>query len=91
MAEASHMKREVLHLAYKIADSCARADIECECLQVRSDARGHWFDTAAIPDGADTDDAGREFLADALRYLDLRGLLIRDKDVPCIVTFRASE
>lgn len=79
-------------LAIKIADSCARSDIECNCNWVGENGdegiageveRGAvWYDTS--PE-RDPELVGAEWLADALRYLEMRGLLIRSEANPALV------
>lgn len=55
--------------AIEIADSCARADIECECLG--NHAEGYDLSTA---------EAG-EMVGQSVRYLMARGLIEREGDV----------
>lgn len=83
------MNDEVTALAIKIADSCARADLECNLPWRTTDDEGvaaeivrdgpAWYDTTA-PEAE-----GQEWLTDALRYLELRGLLIRNEANPALV------
>lgn len=83
---------ELQTLALKIADSCARSDIECNCNWVGEDGdegvageieRGAvWYNTDPA---ADPELIGAEWLTDALRYLELRGLLIRNEDNHALV------
>lgn len=82
------MNPNTIALACKIADSAARSDIECYCQITRQDGRPgqpgyrHWYDTADIDDVCDPQD-----IADAIRYLELRGQIIRDPAQPALVTF----
>lgn len=68
--------------AMEIADSAARADIECQCRCAGDHDTGHWWDTAS----ADPED--REGIEQSMRYLDARGLLIRQPGADHIVSFR---
>lgn len=68
---------EFLALALEIADDSARARIECNCTAVTDDCRpGTVYDVSRI-DPSDGDPDDRDFLDQALRYLDLRGLIER--------------
>lgn len=70
--------------ALEIADSCARADIEsyCKATGEGADYREWSWDTST----ADEDDS--EAIAQALRYLDARGLIERDTNRPELVRFK---
>jgi len=72
---------EVVALALKIADSVSRSDIECYCLMTKN-RRIWWYDTAV----AEPEDA--EFVAEAVRYLDLRGLLVHHEADGKLVRFK---
>lgn len=65
-------------LAQQIADSTAKSDIEiyCECVLLDNH---QWYDTVRTP----SDDV--EWVDQARRYLDLRGLLIRHPQHPHLV------
>lgn len=88
---------QTLQLAVEIADSAARADIECECLQVDPGDGSSWYDTAAVPRDAHQKDQAflRAIIARADRYLTLRGegaqdyLIIRNPAFPHLVRFEA--
>lgn len=69
--------------AMEIADSCARSDIECNVMQAfqTPDLR-RWYDSST----ADPED--REAIDQALRYLEARGILVRDSTKPHVVTFK---
>ncbi len=67
--------------AFQIADGCARADIECQCLPVSGTLPTEWWDTAT----ADKDSA--EAVALSIRYLEARGRLIRKPGEPHLVSF----
>lgn len=70
--------------ALEIADSCARADIESYCPSKRGAVPGErWYDT---DDGTVDDEA----ISQCIRYLEARGLLMRDPNDPRIVSFRAA-
>ncbi|MCD6674871.1 MAG: hypothetical protein LT106_18715 [Burkholderiaceae bacterium] len=66
---------EMLSLQAQLAYSAARGDIECHCGFV-SDRRHNrqWYDLSSV----EADD--RETVADAIRYLDLRGLIERHEN-----------
>lgn len=66
------------HLAY----NCARSDIESNCAALGSGAAHAWFNTSNVLD----DD--HAFIAPALRYLELRGLLERDARDPALVRIK---
>ena len=69
---------EATTLALEIADEAARSDVEVYCYETSAD--GHrWYDTASAPP-EDVEWVGR-----ALRYLDLRKLMIRHPDHPQLV------
>lgn len=78
---------EMLTLQAHLAYSAARSDIECHCMPVGDTVRDGWHDPNVVLD----DD--REFIADALRYLTLRGYLerhengvwvrVREEDATC--------
>lgn len=68
MAELATIERA---LAY----SAARSDIEVHCR-----GAGHWRDRWYDPSDVSTPADDREFIATALRYLDLRGLLERHEN-----------
>ena len=82
---------QLQQLAFRIADSTARSDIETDC-EMADEGRepvpgAHWYDTSA-PIFAPWHPTDRDFIAEALQYLELRGLLIRDAAAPHIVSFR---
>jgi hypothetical protein len=64
---------ETLRLALCIADDSARADIECECDQVRLDGVT-WYDTR---DAGKGDALAGEIVDNAVRFLHLRGRLVK--------------
>lgn len=71
--------------AMEIADSCARADIECNC-QPREDAtEGRFWDISTA------DEHAKAMIEQAVRYLDARGLLIRLSGAPNQVQFKDPE
>jgi hypothetical protein len=65
---------ERLRLAQQIADEAARAEIECNCAAERLGTRS-WYDTKRSNAGGDP--VYFEGVQRALRYLDLRGRVIR--------------
>ena len=69
--------------AVEIADSCARADIECHCRVVDTDDDLRWYDThvGAIEEW--------EAIAQAERYLTARGLIERHPEHGEWVRFKA--
>lgn len=86
--ERPPMNPNTIALAVQIADSAARSDIECYCAMTRIDGvMGQpgfrtWYDTGDVDEVCP-----REDITDALRYLELRGQLIRDPQQPAFVTF----
>lgn len=78
---------EMLSLQAQLAYSAARSDIET-CCAWAGDAPGRWYDTSNVLDN------DPESIADALRYLDLRGLIerhdngvwvrVREEDAPVV-------
>lgn len=72
----------VVKLAIKIADGFARADVECHCPPTKSGPPWQWDTSAADP-------VDREHVAEALEYLDARGLVKREPGAPHIVSFPA--
>jgi hypothetical protein len=83
---------ELQRLAFELADSAARADIECIALPVGDD-----MDTQNLPLSKHREDNedNRMYVDRALRYLDLRGsatidfTFVRDRDQPHLVRFEA--
>ncbi len=71
-------------LAMQIADAAARTDIECHCVQM-SMGNATWYDTATFPDDDDTDAC--DYVATAVRYLRLRGLILVHPTQPALVRF----
>lgn len=67
---------ELAALERALAYSAARSDIECYCQPVSEERCGYerWYDTEAVRHGND------EFIATAVRYLDLRGLIERHEN-----------
>jgi len=65
MTPADHA--EMLSLQERLAYSAARSDIECYCITVTGEP-GCWYDTRLVLDD------GRETVAIATRYLELRDL-----------------
>lgn len=81
-------------LAHKLAESAARSDIECYCVEVLTVTEGNepphrWYDTHQVPIA--TCEQDRQFVAEALQYLEARGLLIRRPAEPHIVSFAPTE
>lgn len=69
-----------IKLALKIADSCARSDVECHCKPtVKGPPWGWNLNSASKED--------REHIAEAMEYLESRGLVKRDPKAPHIVFF----
>lgn len=69
-----------IRLAVEIADSTARADVECYCVPHALKPTA-WYDTKKV----DAED--RQCVDEALLYLDLRGLIERAPNAPHIVSF----
>lgn len=65
-------------MALKIADSCARADVECN-LTPTGPYPGTWYDERTADDGCG------DAIAESVRYLDARGLLERKEGEPHII------
>ena len=81
---------ELREIEQKLAYSAARSDIECECEPVDVDAYPSEWDTSALASPFPPSDLKRKaFLVatiqNAVRYLDLRGLIIRRADAPEII------
>jgi hypothetical protein len=74
-------------LAHELADSTARSDIECNCALAEgpglpaANEPGHYYDTASV------EDEDRDFVATALEYLELRGVLERHPERAEFVRF----
>lgn len=71
--------------AIEIADSCARADIECHCRKVRdgdTGEGGHWYDVGAF---LASEDSAVPSIHQAIAYLTARGLLEFDPRAPNLV------
>lgn len=69
--------------AVEIADSCARADIECNVEHV--DVDGGWYDVTTC------EDQDADIIAQATRYLTARGLIHRHADLAYLVRFPKTE
>jgi hypothetical protein len=75
---------ETIKLALKIADSCARSDVECNCEPVGNAPNWSW-DLNSIDEGC------RDEVMESVRYCDLRGLINRpDPSKPHIVNFEVA-
>lgn len=75
-------------IAHQIAESSTRSDIECHCVEVDVPPEGapparRWYDTTRLEVLEDE----REFIDDAVRYLEARGLLLRREGATHIVSF----
>jgi hypothetical protein len=94
MAVTSNLPRELqaADLAIEIADEYARADIECKAMRVPSNHPLPVYDTSELegwPADLEIQQAHQQDVARAVRYLDLRGLLVRPfKDSPQLVGFQ---
>ncbi|HEY0914524.1 MAG TPA: hypothetical protein VGE22_06620 [Solimonas sp.] len=73
----------VYDLAIEIADSTTMSDIEIGCPTVGGDAKTGWLYDVSNPAEVDA-----PFIAQGVSYLEARGLLIRSRDNPNIVSFR---
>lgn len=75
-------RQRVRELAYRLADSTAKSDIECHTLEVDGDDLRRYYDidTAAVED--------KTLLTEALEYLQLRGMLERHPRKPNLVRFK---
>lgn len=77
---------DMLADAMEIADSSARAHIECCCKTIGGNAKdGLQWDTST----ADKEDAAT--IAQELRYLQRRGLIVRHWAADHIISFKAAE
>jgi len=79
--QPANVSAELAEMAYELADSCARSDIETHCVV----SMICWYDTGAV---ALLD---IEFVQRALRYLDARGLVNHHPDTPRLVNFEGFE
>lgn len=85
-AAVSSTDCDLLADAMEIADSCARSHIECTCMHAGgTPTTGLFWDTSQV---APED---RPWIDQELRYLDRRGLLIREPGEPHIVSFKDPE
>lgn len=75
-------RQRVRALAYRLADSTAKSDIECHTLEVDGDDLRRYYDTTT----ADVED--KTFIDEALEYLQLRGMLERHPRKPHLVRFK---
>jgi len=64
-------------LAFQIADSAARSDIECHCAWTADDPAIRWFDISKIED-ASSEKELRPVVDMAVTYLDMRNLITRN-------------
>lgn len=78
---------EVAALALSIADEAARSDIEAFCTWSSKEPANRWYDTATIDDQEFAGEL-RATVDRAVRYLDLRGLLVRSGVRPNFVQFK---
>ena len=81
---------ELREIEQKLAYSAARSDIECECVPVDFEAPHREWDTSALASPFPRSDVNQKaFLVatiqNAVRYLDLRGLIRRRADAPEII------
>ena len=75
----------LIELAFEIADSAARSDVEFHCAHHSGDAAtGWWYDTTNIDDLAE---GWREELDKSIDYCERRGLLKRMPGAPHVVGF----
>lgn len=95
LREESNEITEMLTLSVAIADACSRFDIEFGCTFV-SLANGEWHDTSRMsPEVEQMDPQAQQRygnqLARAMRYLDLRGQIVRNPTFPALVRFTTAE
>lgn len=95
ISEEANEVTEMLTLAVAIADQGARFDLEFGCTIVTTNT-GEWLDTGTMSPQvkAMAEDAQRRYgnsLARALRYIDLRGQLLRNPAYPHLVRFAEPE
>lgn len=69
---------EVEYMAFELADETARCDIESECIWLTHSGKyaGRWYELVE-----------NEYVARAVKYLDLRKLLVRHPENPSLVRF----
>lgn len=89
-ARADQLDLEVLQAF--LADEGATSDIEISCAEdgACAETQGWWYDTTKL-DGDSVrllEGADLGFIYRALRYLDLRGLLVRRPGAPHVVSFK---
>lgn len=79
---AGAAKLDLEALERKIAYSAARSDIETMCCVWRDEGAnpGWWYDTQVLDC-----ESSRPWVDDAVRYLELRGLLLRSPNAPHVV------
>lgn len=78
---------ELQQLERQLAESAARAEIFSNCpprQDVTEDTNARWYDTAGVP----ADEA--DLVLPAVRYLELRQLLIRHPTQPALVQLSAA-
>ena len=86
MNDARPQNEAVIQLAINIADAAARSDIESFCTEAAGSRPGRRrYDTRTC----DTRDGSGKpsFIDDAVRYLALRNLIMRDAENLAIVSF----
>lgn len=82
VCEVPYVRADIAALEQELAYGAARADIECHC-PVKQIGGHLWYEVASLRDGSDEEDA--EWVARAMRYLELRGLIAKHPDRPGFV------
>jgi hypothetical protein len=78
--KSANVGPEIVAMAYELADSAARSDIECHTYLNWQ----HWHDTEVLKYLDD-----RKVVDFAVRYLDARGLIERRPDNPMLIRFKS--
>lgn len=95
LSEESNAVTEMLTLAVAIADQSAQFDVSYACRFVVLDS-GEWIDTSApSPEAEQMPPEGKARIANqlgrAMRYLDLRDLIVRHPAYPRLLRFAEAE
>lgn len=86
------MNPNLIAMAFKIADSAARSDIECFCTQVGTDGKPgqpghrHWYDSTTVDDLYPPAE-----MQEVIWYLEQRSILIRHPVNKAFVSFKHDE
>lgn len=91
-AEGIEREQQLLAMQREIADEACRVDIECYAIEAQTELARPVFDVSEEAGSQIADDslrlAAREAILRAVRYLDMRNLLVRPfPDRPHLVSF----